>query len=112
MTPPKPAVSLAIILFPLRFHLFADVTEWCFEQRRLFLVHAPTEIDDPLTGGSSSNIHPVHPRPKHIDIPQAIRIERQRQPLPGKVAVDIERAALCVAHESHVAILSKSNRLG
>ena len=81
MAVPVLAACFARILLAHRIDARLHPTEWLLVQRRLAFRHAPLEIDDPLAGWPTGQVHTVHPRLQDIGIRPPVRVGRQAEPL-------------------------------
>ena len=79
-------------------------SERLFVQRGVRFRHLPAEVDDPLAGGTTGEVHAVHPRFQDFSVCATVRVRRQTEPLARLVARHIERAVLRIADEGDVGV--------
>jgi hypothetical protein len=105
VTPPIHPVGGSAVFVALGLHLFEQVRERRLIERRFRLAHRPAEVDDPHVSRAAGQVEAVDPRREDIAVRPAIRIERVNEPRARNLTLDVERAALGVAHEGDAEIL-------
>ena len=112
VSPPIETIGFNAVLLAYWVDAFLQPSEWLAVQCRVAFRHAPSEVDDPLTGGSAGQVHAVYPRLQDVGVGPTVRVGWQAEPLSCQIARNVEGATFLVTFEGDAGVRRQTLSMG